>query len=357
MKRKISILALFLAAAMAAATLTGCSSGSASDNAPYYETAAATMAAMPEYGYDGAYMSENVMMSEPAAGNYKNNTADTVTPVADEIERKLIKNAEMTVNTLNADKSYAALSAKISELGGYVFSQNANQSDFYHSINVTFKLPPENLQAFCDFAAESEIVTESSITADDITTQYYDSKIRLDTLRRSLDKYYEYLANADSADEMLMIQSQIDSITMQIESYEGQIRVWDALTTESEVRVYINQTPDPTRAELEDIRWDELSWSNVGTLMSNGIRKVLYGIVAVFQWLLIAIVTLLPIIIIVGIIIIVIAASRRKKRAQKKAIAEEKAAKEAEMKAEAYLKAVDMGYAEPPENKTEEPKE
>jgi hypothetical protein len=327
MKRNFAI---FTALILSAAILSGCSSApdsrSTSENFAYETQPAMTMAAAAADGYYGdaymneAYLNEAGYSPEAASG------APEAQPVAGEIERKLIRNADITVKTLDADKSYDALTAKITELGGYVYTSIVRENEYDHTITVTYKMPPENLQAFCDSAAQTETVTNASITADDITTAYYDSAIRLDTLRRSLEKYYEYLAAADTADEMLMMQNQIDYITSQIESYEGQIRVWDALTAESEVVVNIIETPDPSKAELEDIRWDDLSWENVGTLMSNGIRNMLYGLLAVFQWLLIAIVTISPLLLIAAIIIVPIVIKSKKKKAAKKAAANKETA-------------------------------
>jgi hypothetical protein len=353
MKRKISIIALFTAISMSAAILTGCSAAPmdyATNENIRYETTAAAYA--PEYAMDGAAADFYSSPQAAAAGelSYDAKSADggEVTPVSEQIGRKVIRNAEITVKTLDAIKSDDAITAKITELGGYIYTSDKSENEFSHNITTTYKISPEGLQTFYDWIAETETVTNAAMTADDITTQYYDSEIRLDTLRRTLEKYYQYLEDAYSIDEMLMIQQQIDRITMEIESFEGQIRVWDVLTAESTVTVHIHQTPDPTRAELEDISWDELSWENVGTLMSNGIRSVLYGILAVFQWLLITIVTISPLLVIIAIIVLIIVTRSRKKRAKMKALADEKAAKEAEMKAEAYVKAVDMGYAEPP---------
>jgi hypothetical protein len=317
--------ALITALIMTIAIFTGCSAAPRSTSDSFaYETTAMTMAATAADGYYGeAYMNEMGYYDEAAGA-----AAGEAAPIADEIERKLIRNADITIKTLDADKSYAAVSALITELGGYVYTSVIHENEYDHSITVTYKMPPENLQAFCDRAAETENVTNASITANDITTAYYDSAIRLDTLRRSLEKYYEYLENADTADEMLMMQSQIDYITQQIESYEGQIRVWDALTAESEVVVTIIETPDPSRAELEEIRWDDLSWGNVATLMSNGIRSVLYGLLAVFQWLLIFIVTIIPILVIAAIIIVPIVISSKRKKAKAAAKTKETAAAE-----------------------------
>jgi hypothetical protein len=306
MKRKI---AFFAALCLSLTVLSGCATASSSsyDESLTYETAAA--AAAP-YMYEN---SADVLDAHLAADSYADGAGQTAAaPLSAEIERKVIKNADITINTLDADKTYNALSAKMTELGGYVFKISTTKNEMTNRIDVTYKIPPENLQAFCDFASETENVSNANIAADDVTGSYYDAKTRLETKRRSLEKYYEYLGDADTAEEMLSIQYQIDVITAEIESFEGQLRVWDSLTTESEIHVYINQTPDPARAELEDIKWDQLSWGNVGTLMANGFGNVLYGLLAVFQWFLIALVSISPILIIAAILGVIIFALKKK---------------------------------------------
>jgi hypothetical protein len=328
MKRFFAILTALI---LSAAILSGCSSAapdprSASDNSFAYETQPAMTMATAAYGYSGeaymndSYANEAVYDGAAAAG------APQAEPIAGEIARKLIRNANITVKTLDADKSYDALTAKITELRGYVYTSVVEENEFDHTITVTYKMPPENLQIFCDWAADSETVTSAHITANDVTTSYYDSVIRLDTLRRSLDKYYEYLAEAETVEIMMTMQNQIDYITSQIESYEGQIRVWDALTAESEVVVNIIETPEPTRPEPEEIRWDDLSWDNVGTLMSNGFNSTVYGLLAIVQWILIALVTISPILVIIALIVVLLVINSKKKKKAKIAAADEKTA-------------------------------
>jgi hypothetical protein len=322
-----------LAIILCGTVLAGCSastSAAANDRAAgyAYETTAAAYFADNAYGadyYDGA-----PAMTAASAAGIVNETAE-LKAESNEIKRMVIRNANINIKTLDADKSYAAVSAKITELGGYIYTFTTRSNEFTAEMNVTYKLPPENLQAFCDWTAENENVSSSNVSADDITTSYYDSKTRLETSRRSLENYYRYLEEATDADEMLLILERIDRLTSEIESYEGQIRVWDALTTESEVYVYIQQTADPARAELDEIRWDQLSWNNVGTLMSNGIRKVLYGILAVFQWLLITIVTISPILVIAGVVAAIIIIRRKKHPKKAK---QQNAAQSAQAKAE-----------------------
>jgi hypothetical protein len=323
-KRKITAaLAVILSAVM----LAGC----AASNAPMasdgyaYETSA-------EYYGDNSFAAMDAMPAAAPADYSTNDIQELKTASeSNEIKRMVIRDAEINIQTLDAEKSYGAVSAKITALGGYVYTFSTRSSEFSNEINVTYKLPPEKLQEFCDWATENEDVTSSNVSADDITSAYYDSKTRLETSRRSLENYYRYLEEASDADEMLLILERIDRLTAEIESYEGQIRVWDSLTTESEVNVYIRQTDDPARAELDEIRWDQLSWSNVGTLMSNGIRKVLYGILAVFQWLLIMIVTMLPIFVIIGVIVAIVIIRRKKQPKKQKQL---KAAELAQAKAE-----------------------
>ncbi|MDR0946807.1 MAG: DUF4349 domain-containing protein [Ruminococcus sp.] len=233
------------------------------------------------------------------------------------VEQKIIRNAEMTVQTLNLDETYRKLTDFLKNNGGSIFSEETYSNEFRIYTNATLKIPPENLDAFCEYAREVGTVTRLSIATDDITSAYYDTETRLRTTKETLEKYYEYLSQARDVEEMLMLQQQIDRITMEIESYEGQLKLWSAQVAQSTIRLEIEQVEDPSEIDIEDVEWDSLSVSNVGLLMKNGFIKCVNVLYSVFQWILIIIVTFSPIILIAGVIIFLSVRHNRKVRKNK----------------------------------------
>jgi hypothetical protein len=275
--------------------LTGCSSSDSSGYDGYTaETAAANYA-------------DEVYSSESAAGY----TDSAELQDAAESEKMIIRNAELSIQTLNLDETYNKLIAKLYELGGTIHTEQTEKTDFSAHANAVLKLPPENLDAFLAYAEQCGKVTNKSITSEDITAKYIDTEIRLENKRRNLEKYYLYLDEAYSSEDVIMIQREIDQITADIESYQGQLNYWSRSVAESQVDVEIRQLQDPNEIEIEDVSFSTLSLENMGKIMSNGIKKCADVIITLFQWLLIIVVTLLPVIIIAAIIIIIIILRRK----------------------------------------------
>jgi hypothetical protein len=267
----------------------------------------------PSSGYDGA-------VAETGAANYAEAlytdeaagyNAGAELPDAEESEKMIIRNADLTIQTLNLDETYNKLIAKLYELGGTIHTEQTEKTDFSAYANAVLKLPPENLDAFLAYAEQCGKVTQKNITSEDITAQYIDTEIRLENKRRNLEKYYEYLDEAYNSEDVIMIQREIDQITADIESYQGQLNYWSRSVAESQVNVQIRQLQDPNEIEIEDVTFSTLSLENMGKIMSNGIKKCADVLITLFQWLLIIIVTLLPIIIIAAIVFVIIFLRRK----------------------------------------------
>ncbi|MDR0904125.1 MAG: DUF4349 domain-containing protein [Ruminococcus sp.] len=291
-KRLIPLIAVFVLA------LNACSSGSASSSYDGASAAAETAAV----NYSDA-------MSANGAGY--NESAGAELPDAEESEKMIIRNADITIQTLNLDETYGKLTAKLYELGGTIHTEQTEKTDFSAHANAVFKLPPRNLDAFVAYADECGRVTNKSISSEDITAQYIDTEIRLENKRRNLEKFYQYLDEAYNSEDVIRIQREIDQITSDIESYQGQLNYWSRSVAESQVNISIRQLQDPNEIEIEDVEFSTLSAENMGKIMSNGIKKCADVIITLFQWLIIIIVTLLPVILVVAVILAIIFLRRK----------------------------------------------
>jgi major membrane immunogen (membrane-anchored lipoprotein) len=287
---------IFLPVLLSAMLMTGCSSsGSASssyNDGMVMETYAAAA------GYDD-YVNDSVNLS----ADIKETSAET--------DKKIIRNAVLDMQTKNLDETYGKLTAKLYEFGGSIFSEETDRNDYNASTNAVFTISPEYLDAFLDYAEECGTVSRKSISSEDITGQYIDVEVRLENKRRNLDKYYEMLEDANRMEEIIQIQSEINMITSDIESYEAQLQMWNKNIAESRINISVFEVEDPSKVEVEDVTFSTLSFSNMGKLMWNGIKKCVDVIGTVLQWLLIIIVTLLPVLIVAGIVIAIVIISRR----------------------------------------------
>ena len=240
-------------------------------------------------------------------------SSSSITPVS---QKKIIKNGNLEMEADDVLEAYQRLVDFVTSKGGYEFSQNVRNSADYVYLNAVFKIPPEALEETIAFAGECGKVVNVSTSSDDVTAAYTDTEIRLKNKRRDLEKYYELYEKATTMEEIIAIQNQINYITADIESYEGQIKLWDSMINESTLNVYIQEAADPNKIP-EDVDWSSLSLSSMGKIIRNGFTSVVNGIVTFFQWLIIIIVSISPLLIIAAVIIAVILARRiKKKKAQ-----------------------------------------
>jgi len=241
--------------------------------------------------------------------DYKGLTADDQNPAEN---KKIIKNADLDVEAADVKDTYNKIINWAKQNGGYEFSQELNINGNYHVINANIRISPKNLDAFIDFIGECSDIINCSVASDDITSKYFDTELRLKSMRSSLDAYYKLLANAKSIDEILKVQRIIDDITAQIESMQGQLNMWDKQVSESTVTLYMREKSDPVKISKE-IDWNAMSLNDMWLMMKNGFLSVSNVIVSSVQWIMIALVSAFPFILIGGAILAFIIFIKRRK--------------------------------------------
>ncbi|HBL83536.1 MAG: hypothetical protein A2Y17_00445 [Clostridiales bacterium GWF2_38_85] len=229
--------------------------------------------------------------------------------------RKIVKNGNLQLETTNVVKTYSDILAFAKENGGYEFEHSKTVRDNYTSITAEIKIKPEKLDLLMEYAGDAAVIINSSTSSDDITEEYYDAQTRLETKKKILLKYYEFLEDAATLDDTLKIQNDMNKLTEEIEAVEGKIKIWDVLVSESSLNVTISQVDDPLKPK-KDIKWNALSWNDMGTLIKNGFISVSNIVIAVVQWLIISVITISPLLIIAGIILLITKKKRKEHKAK-----------------------------------------
>lgn len=291
-----------LAAAVLLSLSTACSA-SKSDNsysgaAQSYETA--------EY-YDGAYEVTDTAKAADSA-------AETA-----EFEDKIIRTADVYMESDDAQKCYDTLLKFAKENGGSEVSVRKSHDNYggydYFNIEATLKISPDKLEDFIALAEKTDKVTSSEISSDDVTQEYYDIKLRLDSKKAALKNYYKLLDEAETVQESLEVQRYITDLTAEIESMEGMLKYYDSKVDLSTINLNIQQREKLATVVDDDFHWDSLSFSDVGKLIKKGFLGVLNFLWMLIVWALIAVVVLSPIwLIALGVFLIVRHRHKKKKK-------------------------------------------
>lgn len=201
-----------LAAALAlTAALAGCgSAGGGSDAAPG-ETAATESFSM-----------DNAALAADGGG------AATLTPQATgESARKIIYNADLSLESTDFDAARTALTDAVEANGGYIsysdLSGSAEDQDRYS--HYTVRIPADSYRAFLEAVSGAANVLSVSESAEDITSEYIDVEARIASLENQRSRLNELADTAETTADLLEIESQLSDVQYQLESYTRQ-RSW-----------------------------------------------------------------------------------------------------------------------------------
>ena len=157
--------------------------------------------------------------------------------------RKLIMNAELTVEALDFDATLTALREAAEQAGGYVSSTylegEADSGSRY--AHYEFRIPAEQYSTFLAAADGAGNVTQKSESVQDVTAQYVDVEARLASLEAQRESLNAMLAQAQDVETLLAVQRELADVQYEIESYTAQKRTYDDQIAYSTVQVTVHE--------------------------------------------------------------------------------------------------------------------
>lgn len=232
-------------------------------------------------------MATDMAYEQPAA--FESNV-----PLESYVERKLIKNGLVELSVESMEDISVKVERWIKTFGGYVFSSEVYETRGY----FTLKVPVERFDSAINSAGGFGKITNQNVNTDDVTDQYYDLQSRIETKKILVNKYSEYLSRAKDVKELLEIERQINNITSELESMQGQLKRLSSLTNYSTIN--LNFTT-PVQAKEEDLVWPDFHnfgkrfGSHVAMFFSYMFKILLYllvfgvplaGVCILLYWLL-----------------------------------------------------------------------
>jgi len=222
---------MLLALLAALLLLTACGSGGGSDSAAADKNFAAEADSAPmeapalpepEGGWE-----ENVSYDTPADGSGSSLPENT----------KVILTGELELETKEFDAAVQAVDALVEELGGWYESRSVNQGGWYRSVDAVIRVPVGNFEALMERAGEAAHKVRSNMGQQDVSEVYYDNEARLATQRTKLERLQTLLAQAESMEDIIALESAISETELEIEYLTGSLRKYDSLVNYSTVNL------------------------------------------------------------------------------------------------------------------------
>ncbi len=318
MKKQLTWMALMLSFVMA---FTGCgaadsaASESMSMNGMYASGEAMKDMSM---GWDGGYAQDSAMEEAVIDRAPDKTTGSTQSGTANvqNMNEKLIKTVDMTVETKEYDALIASIQQEIKTLGGYIENFNAYNGSKYsgrtseRNADITVRIPQDKLDVFVSSVSELGNVVRRSESVQNVTLKYVDLDSHKKALQAEYDRLIQLLEKAESIEDIITIENRLSSVRYQIEGMEAQLRTIDNQVSYSTVYMNIDEVAVFTPVVEEKTAFERIA---------EGFKENLTDIGISAQEFVIAFIINIPYLIIWAVIILVVVLIIRKSSKKRKA--------------------------------------
>jgi len=148
-------------------------------------------------------------------------------------ERKLIQSAYLELVAKEPDSTVAKI-VKLAEVYEGFMSESSSNS-------ATIRVPATRLpEALAEIATYAK-VKDQRLSGEDVTEDYFDMSIRLDNAEKSRQRYLELLAKAETVEETLLVEKELERLTETIDLLKGRMNRIDQLDAFATINVRVNQ--------------------------------------------------------------------------------------------------------------------
>ncbi len=275
MKRTLALVLTLLMLLSLCACGSGAKYESAADSAPSEPMAEPTEMQRAEESY--ALGSIALNNSAAPAGD------DTVgsTPTQRDPGDKIIYSCDAEIETRDFDQTLADLQALLERYDGFLESSSVRGNDYYgngsRSADYVIRIPREHFATVTGSLSTLGNVPYCSTSAENISSQYYDTESRLETYRIEEERLLAMLELAETVEDMITIEARLSEVRYNIESLSTTLLGWDSLIYYSTLRLDIIEVEDYT-PEPEPNYWQRLgsgfvrSMENVGEFFMDLFR-------------------------------------------------------------------------------------
>lgn len=295
MKRKLFALTLALLLVLSLAACGGSKSAEFTAEAP---AAAADM----------AYPAETEM-AEEYLGFDSGSTASG--GAAYPAGQKLIRTAQMHLETTSFEEAVQSLTDLTEQMGGYFESSSVGKRSNGRWAEYTVRIPAEKYQTFLDQAGALCHETWRDAQQDDISERYYDTQGRLKTQQIKLERLQALLAKAENMEDIITIESAISETEQMIDDLSGTLRHYDGQVDYATVSISLSEVYKLSNVEdVPDSFMSRLGkaftggWANFTDAIENFAVALAYG----WMWVLLLAV----------VAVVLVRILRKRRRAAKK---------------------------------------
>jgi hypothetical protein len=187
----------------------------------------------------------NASVQSPAGADDAARQAETIVLP----ERKIIRNAELTIEHDAPAEAQRKISSVAESHGGFVVTSESRQQDARGaqpgSVSIEMRVPSARFDAaVAEVRAVGGSVRHEKTTGRDVTEEYIDLEARLRAQRALEAQFLEIMKRAQKVSDALEVQRELANVRGEIERVEGRRRFLENQSALSTIKVTV-ESPTP----------------------------------------------------------------------------------------------------------------
>lgn len=163
-----------------------------------------------------------------------------------DLDAKVIRTAELTIQTLDFDQSVTDLAALTETCKGYYETAGIDSGSYYdqsaqRSAYYVVRVPKENFVAFRDAVGAVGHIYSFTEDARNVGEEYYDTEARLETLTTKRERLLALLEKADVMEDIISLENALADVQYEIDLYTTTLRKYDSQIDYSTFTIYLNE--------------------------------------------------------------------------------------------------------------------
>ena len=185
------------------------------------------------------------------------NEVDKAGSIAEAADRKIIRNADITIEVPSTADAQHRVTSIAEAHGGFVVTSEAKQRESNDpaqrtlDIKLVVRVPSNQFgRTFDEIKQLAGNTPAEQVTSQDVTEDFIDLEARIKTQKALEVQFLEIMRQAHKIEDALEVQRQIAEVRTEIEKLEGRKRFLENRSSLSTINVNI-QTPKPVIAVTE----------------------------------------------------------------------------------------------------------
>lgn len=217
-------------------------------------------------------------------------------------QRKIIRNANVTVEVDNFEFAYSKIKSMISAFG-FVQESNIKKEKIYVNNEeklitkgvVVIRVDKDKFESVLTDVKGLGLLLDENIRSDDVTDKFMDTESTLRQLKYEQSRLEQLLLKTADTDSIFKIEARLTQIRQDIEKLTGTLQKWADLVDLSTITINMSEKrPVAAKVEIkEKTYWDKLSSSFASSMK---------GVISFCGDLLIFIVQALPVLVFLSIV-------------------------------------------------------